>query len=162
MLLERSLADFYVTNITDAGLPFTGVIEMTTLVDRSAFGGNALVYLPRYLTQSDPAWQHSDEALKEEFLRGVERMYPEFRREHVLACTIARVREVLAVTTLNYTESCLPPLVTSAPRILIANSAQIAQGTLNVNETIALGTARAAEIGAHLAELPATAAWSAR
>ncbi|HET7250552.1 MAG TPA: FAD-dependent oxidoreductase, partial [Gemmatimonadales bacterium] len=46
LLIKRPLADYYVTNITDAWVPFTAVVEMTTLVDRSTFGGNSLVYLP--------------------------------------------------------------------------------------------------------------------
>ena len=31
---EQPLADYYITNITDARVPFTAVIEMTALVDR--------------------------------------------------------------------------------------------------------------------------------
>ncbi len=101
LLLRRPLAGYYVTNITESWVPFTAVIEMTALVDRSAFGGNSLVYLPRYLTQDDPFWQRSDAEVKEEFLAALERMYPHFRREDVLAFEVSRVREVLAVSTLN-------------------------------------------------------------
>lgn len=150
VLLDQPLADFYVTNITDPGLPFTGVIEMTTLVDPATFGGKSLVYLPRYLTQDDPAWTRSDDALREEFLGGLERMYPAFRRDAVRACTISRVREVLAVTTLGYSARHLPPTRTSVPRVFVVNSAQIAQGTLNVNETIGLAEERAVEIAGEL------------
>jgi protoporphyrinogen oxidase len=49
LLTKKPLASYYVTNITDGWVPFTGVIEMTTLVDKKQFGGNSLVYLPRYL-----------------------------------------------------------------------------------------------------------------
>jgi protoporphyrinogen oxidase len=96
------------------------------------------VYLPRYLTQQDPAWEASDAQLRDEFIAGLVRMYPDFRPAQVLALEISRVREVLAVTTLDYTASKLPARTTSVPNVFIANSAQIAQGTLNVNETIAL------------------------
>jgi protoporphyrinogen oxidase len=147
VLLKRPLADYYVTNITDAGVPFTAVIEMTALVDRSAFGGNALVYLPRYLTQEDPFWQRTDQEIEAEFLAALARMYPHFRREDVLAFRVSRVREVLAIATLDYTARCLPPVRTSLPGVYLVNSAQIASGTLNLNETIGLAEAGAAELG---------------
>jgi len=143
LLLRRPLADYYVTNITDPGIPFTAVIEMTTLVDREQFGGNALVYLPRYLTQDDPFWSRSDAEIEAEFVAALERMYPAFRREDLLAFRVSRVREVLAVATRHYSAECLPPLGTSLPGVHLVNSAQIANGTLNLNETISLAEQQA-------------------
>jgi protoporphyrinogen oxidase len=146
VLLRKPLAGFYITNITDSWVPFTAVIEMTSLVDRAQFGGNTLVYLPRYLVQKDPVWDESDDSIRERFLSALERMYPEFRREDVLAFQVARAKEMLALTTLNYTDEALPPARTSLPNVFIVNSAQIVNGTLNVNETIGLANASAAEL----------------
>jgi protoporphyrinogen oxidase len=154
LLLKRPLANYYVTNITDDWVPFTGVIEMTTLVDPATFGGNHLVYLPRYLTQDDAFWQLDDAAVREAFLAALERMYPAFRRDDVLAFQVARVREVLAVTTLRYSSSRMPPLDTSVPGVHVVNSAQIAQGTLNVNETVTLAETQAAALIERLARAP--------
>lgn len=157
VLLARPLADYYVTNITDGWVPFTAVIEMTALVDRARFGGRALVYLPRYLTQEDPFWQRPDDAIREEFVSALERMYPAFRRADVLAFNVSRVREVLAVSTLHYSERCLPPVLTSCPGVYLVNSAQIANGTLNLNETVALANAKASELQPHLSRRAAVA-----
>jgi len=150
LLLERPLATYYVTNITDGWVPFTGVIEMTTLVDPAIFGGRSLVYLPRYLAQDDPEWEKSDEELITESVAALERMYPAFRRDQVVATQVARVREVLAVTTLDYSRTLLPPLETSVPDVFIVNSAQIANGTLNVNETLALAARQAVTLAERL------------
>ena len=143
ILLRRPLAGYYVTNITDAGFPFTGVIEMTALVDPSTFGGRTLVYLPRYLTQEDPTWRATDAEVTDRFLAGLMRMYPELTASDVVASEVSRVREVLAVSTLDYTARCLPPLRTSVPGLWIVNSAQIANGTLNLNETVSLANMQA-------------------
>jgi len=150
LLLERPLADYYVTNITDDWVPFTGIIEMTTLVDTERFGGRSLVYLPRYLAQDDAFWSSSDAEIRELFVSALERMYPHFRREQVLAFQVSRVREVLAVSTLDYTAKRLPALATSLPDVSIVNSAQIANGTLNVNETVGLANAQAAALAGRL------------
>jgi protoporphyrinogen oxidase len=146
LLLRKPLADFYITNITDSWVPFTAVIEMTALVDRAVFGGNSLVYLPRYLTQSDPFWKKTDAEIREMFVVALERMYPDFARDDVLAFQVGRVREMLAVTTLHYSERSRPSLQTSHPNIFVVNSAQIANGTLNVNETVALANSSANEL----------------
>jgi hypothetical protein len=111
---------------------------MTALVDRDRFGGQTLVYLPRYLTQDDAFWQASDAEVRSTFLAALGRMYPDLRPEDVTAFQVARVREMLALTTLDYSRSACPPIETSMPNVFIVNSAQIVNGTLNVNETVAL------------------------
>ena len=64
-------------------------------------------------------------------------MYPHLQRSDLLCFRISRVRYVLAISTLHYSER-LPPMATSIPGVHIVNSAHIVNGTLNVNETIQL------------------------
>jgi protoporphyrinogen oxidase len=154
MLLRRPLADFYITNITEPWVPFTAIIEMTALVDRRQFGGHALVYLPRYLAQEDQFWSATPERIKEQFLGALERMYPDFRRSDVLAFEVSKVRDMLAITTLRYSVEALPHRRTSLPDVFIVNSAQIANGTLNVNETVALANSAAVELRPELDSRP--------
>jgi protoporphyrinogen oxidase len=137
VLLKKAISPFYVTNITDTWVPFTGVIEMTALVNRSEFGGRHLVYLPKYVPVNDPIFQESDEVIKDRFLGALVQMYPHFSREDVLTFKLSRVRQVFAVTGLNYSEN-LPPMQTTIPGVHIINSAHIHNGTLNVNESIIL------------------------
>jgi protoporphyrinogen oxidase len=137
VLLKKPLANYYVTNITDDWVPFTGVIEMTALVDPAEVGGNHLVYLPKYVAPGDPIFAESDESVRGRFLAALRRMYPHFDPADVLAIKVSRVRNVFAVSTLNYSDR-LPPTRTSVPGVFLVNSAQIAHGTLNVNETLDL------------------------
>lgn len=137
VLLKQPLAQFYVTNITEDWVPFTAVIEMSTLVDRAEFGGRSLVYLPKYVAPDDPLFDESDESIQTRFVGALEKMYPHFRRDQVLAFRVSRVRNVVALTTLDYSRQ-LPPMVTSLPGVFAINSAHIANGTLNVNETVKL------------------------
>lgn len=137
VLLKQPLSTYYVTNITDDWVPFTGVIEMTTLVNPEMFGGRSLVYLPKYVPSEDPALERSEEDLKEDFIQALERMYPHFQRSDVLSFQVSRVKYVVAVPTLNYSQH-LPPMQTSIQGLHIINSAHILNGTLNVNETVQL------------------------
>jgi protoporphyrinogen oxidase len=136
MLADTPLGGFYVTNITDPA-PFTGVIEMSALVDRAELGGNHLIYLPRYTTGQDPTMQASDDEIRSQFVAAVARMYPGFTEGNVLAFRVSRVRHVLPVPTIGYSER-VPDMTTSVPSVFAVNSSQILNGTLNVNETIQL------------------------
>lgn len=146
LLSRKPLEGYYITNITDARVPFTAVIETTSLVDRAAFGGNSLIYLPRYAAQHDPLWEKSDAEIERAFVPALQRMYPQVKAADVVAFQVSRVRDMLAVSTLRYSDDLLPPVRTSLPNVFIVNSAQIAHGTLNVNETLALAAAKSAEL----------------
>jgi protoporphyrinogen oxidase len=137
VLLKQPLSTYYVTNITEDWVPFTGVIEMTTLVKPGMFGGRSLVYLPKYVPSGDSALERSDEALQTDFIQALERMYPHFQASDVLSFQVSRVKYVVAVPTLNYSQN-LPPMQTSIEGLHIINSAHILNGTLNVNETVQL------------------------
>lgn len=154
VLLTKPLSRFYVTNITDGWVPFTGVIEMTALVDPAELGGRHLVYLPKYVAPDDPIFAEGDDAIRDRFLGAVERMYPDFRRADVQAFQVSRVRQVFAVSTLGYSDA-MPGMRTSVPGVFVVNSAHIANGTLNVNETLQLADRAVPELVAGPAAVPA-------
>ncbi len=138
LVLTRPLGGYYLTYITDRDIPFTAVIEMSSLVDaQQHFGGKTLIYLPRYVTGEDVFWGYDDVEIERRFLEGLRRMYPDVRADEILAFRIARARQVYAVSTLNYSDN-LPPMLTSVPGLTIVNSAHIVNASLAVNETVAL------------------------
>ncbi len=137
LLLAKPLGGFYVTNILDEGFPFTGVIEMTTLVKPEHLGGRYLVYLPKYLPVDDPAFDLNDEEIERTFTEGLLRMFPHLKKEDIQAFKVSRVRYVCPLSMLGYSQR-IPPIETSLPGLYLVNSAHILNGTLNVNETIQL------------------------
>ncbi len=130
------LSKFYVTNITDDS-PFTGIIEMTALVDKKHFNGRNLIYLPKYVAPDDPLFEKTDEQIQDEFLRALETMYPHFTRKDVSAFKVSRVRQVFPIPVVSYSTK-LPGVKTSVDGVFVVNSTHIVNGTLNVNETIQL------------------------
>ena len=137
VLLEKPLADFYITNITESWVPFTAVIEMSALVDRQQFGGRALVYLPRYVAAEDPAFDIPDHEWGERAMETLAGMYPGFDPADVLAFRVSRERYVYALPGLGYSDQ-VPKIRTTLPGVFVVNSSQIVNGTLNVNETVRL------------------------
>ena len=138
LLLKKSLSPYYVTNITESNIPFTGVIEMSNLVSSDMLGGNYLVYLPKYVpADDDSSFAISDEDIRGQFIEGLSRMHPDLQETDIVAFRVSRVRQVMAIPTLNYSET-VPSHLTSIPGLYVVNSSQICNGTLNVNENVKL------------------------
>ncbi|MDE3185544.1 MAG: NAD(P)/FAD-dependent oxidoreductase [Bacteroidota bacterium] len=145
VLLNKPISEFYITNITDSWVPFTGVIEMSALVDKKYFNGNSLIYLPKYVTSDDKIYDQSDEEIKESFIEIFKKMYPWIKQEDIKFAGVARARNVITVAKLNYSEN-LPEIKTSIPDLFIINTSHIKDGTLNVNETVRVAESKLNEI----------------
>jgi hypothetical protein len=72
-------------------------------------------------------------------------MYPDLSERDVIHLNMASARRVFALPTLHYSEK-LPSVKTSLDGYYIINSAQIINGTLNVNETIQVAESKLEEI----------------
>lgn len=137
VLLKRPLRNAYITYIADETIPFTAVIEMTAVVDRKHFKDRALVYLPAYVPSDSALFDLSDDDISKRFLASLKDMYPDLKDNEIEAFRVSRARQVLSITTLNYSDG-LPPMQTAVPGLFIVNSAHIVNAALNVNDTIKL------------------------
>lgn len=145
VLLKRPISGYYVTNITDTWTPFTGIIEMTALVDPKELNNRSLVYLPKYVEPGNELFNRTERELKEYFLGALFKMYPDFSDDDVVHWNLAKARRVFALPTLHYSDK-LPSVTTSLKGYFIINSAQIINGTLNVNETVQIAEIKLKEI----------------
>ncbi len=145
IILKKPISNYYVTNITELDIPFTGIIEMSALVDKKYFNGNSLIYLPKYITPDDNWFEYSDTDIEEIFLNKLCKMYPSLSVTDVLSFKISRAKYVFALSTINYSQK-ITPITTSVNSIYIVNSSHIVNGTLNVNETIQLAEKALKEI----------------
>ncbi len=145
ILLKKSISPYYVTNITDSWPPFTGIIEMTALIDKDEIKGKHLVYLPKYVNPEDDLFNADETEIRELFLGQLYKMYPNLSDEDVSFWGVSKARIVFALPTINYSKK-VPAVTTSLGNYYIINSAQIINGTLNVNETIQVAENKLKEI----------------
>jgi protoporphyrinogen oxidase len=148
-LLSRPLSAYYVTNIADSSIPLTGVIEMSALVGKEVFHDRSLVYLPHYLRPGDPAFLSSDDDIRSRSLAALRTMHPSLREDEVVDSRVARARWVFRRPVAGALVSV--SLNTSVPRLHLINSAQITDGTLNVNETVQLAQQQTERLNAQAA-----------
>ena len=132
LVLKKSLTPFYVLNIADDEAPFTGVIGMSTIVDPAETGGHQVIYLPKYIISDHPFLRKPDEEIKELFLNGMYKMYPELREEDIVSVHINRAFKVQPLQVINYS-SIIPKLKTRHPDLFVLNTSQFVNNTLNNN-----------------------------
>jgi protoporphyrinogen oxidase len=148
VLLEKPVSPYYVTNILDETIPFTGLIEMSALVDPLQIRNHGLLYIPRYLPPDHSDFARSDDDLENQMLTALKRMHPSLDKNPILAFRISRVRHVFPRPTPGYSER-VPAIDSAIPGLSILNSAHILNGTLNVNETVSLAQREALRLYAH-------------
>ncbi len=144
VVLRRPVTGSYLTYVTD-DTPYTAVVEMTNLVDVARTGGLHLVYLPRYCPPDDPAFDQDEQVLAESYLSDLLRRYPRLTRDDVLGTRVAKARHVMPVPVPGRGAD-RPPVRTGADGLYLASSAQVTDGTLNVETTLRLAQEALAEI----------------
>jgi protoporphyrinogen oxidase len=147
LLLKRKLSPYYVTNLTDEDLPFTGIIEMTNLISLDETRGHHLVYLPKYTPPGDPLFETSDEQVWNNFFTHLQRVHPGITAQDVEAHFVFRERLVQPVPVIRYSD-IVPAMQTSVESLLLANTTQIVNSTLNNNEMVKIAR-RAVELALH-------------
>jgi len=68
---KTPLTHFYVVNIADEKMPFTGVIGMSSVVSPDNTAGQHLTYLPRYMLSTDKELEKPDAYFEQLFLDGM-------------------------------------------------------------------------------------------
>jgi protoporphyrinogen oxidase len=138
VVLDRRLSPHYLTYLA-APTPLTGIVDMSALVDADELGHRGLVYLPRYLASDHADFDTSDAELQSRWLPALAAVYPDATPGGIRAFAVARARHAFAVPSVGYSTR-VPPLTTQNPRVHVVSSAHLVHATLNVDETIALGT----------------------
>jgi protoporphyrinogen oxidase len=148
MLLKSPLTPYYVLNLTDRTMPFTGVIETSNLTGREEYFGHSLVYLPRYRNQNSELWNKSDSYIHQESMDGIRKINPTFCEEDIVAWSVNRARYVQPIHPVGWGNR-IPP-VRLAPGLAYVSTAQIHPWTVFNDKAIENVDARFAEVMAIL------------
>ncbi len=137
VILEKGLSPYYIINLTDTTLPFTGIIEATNLAGSEQLGGRALVYLPKYLPPGDPLAGAADDEVRALFLGHLRRVFPDLDQHGVVGTRVFRAPLVQPLHELRYSEH-IPPMRTPLRGVYLVNTSMIANTTLNNNAAVRL------------------------
>jgi protoporphyrinogen oxidase len=135
LVTRKPVVPYYILNIADESIPFTGIIGMSSLVAAEETAGLNLTYLPKYVLSDDTKLRLPDDELKLEFMQGFQRMFPKFDRQDIVAIHINRAFKVQPLQVLDYSTRVQAPR-TSHRDFYVVNTAQFVNNTLNNNEVI--------------------------
>jgi protoporphyrinogen oxidase len=135
LVTKRPLMPYYILNIGDERIPFTGIIGMSNLVSTEETAGLHFSYLPKYVLSDDPILQRSDDDLRALFLDGLHRMFPELRADDIESVHINRAIKVQPLQVLNYSSLVQQPR-TKHSDFYVVNTAQFVNNTLNNNQVV--------------------------
>ncbi len=157
LVLKKSISPYYVTNLIEKGLPFTGIIEVSALTGTEEMGDNHLVMLPRY-DVPESAWFNKSEAeVASEFLTALRKVRPDID-QIVERYFVHRARHVQALWIQEPPKN-QGPRRTPDGRIWSVNAEMAGRDTLNNNAIVGVANDGARMILAGLvAEAPVSAA----
>lgn len=142
LIVRRSLSPYYVINLLDKELPFTGVIEATNVIDPNALNGNHLVYIPKYAASDDRIFELTDEEIGSTFIEGLRQVFPSFEESDIRHRRVFREPYVQPLQEIGALERRKNHR-TSRKGVYVANSAMMKNTTLNNNAAITLGRSAA-------------------
>ncbi|MFB6134688.1 MAG: NAD(P)/FAD-dependent oxidoreductase [Halanaeroarchaeum sp.] len=106
--MEEALTDTYWLNIGEDA-PFGALIEHTNYVEESHYGGEHLLYVPKYVQDTgDPVWQMTDDEVEALWIDGIEDLFPDFDREAINWIETARNPRTAPVYERGYLDMVIP------------------------------------------------------
>jgi protoporphyrinogen oxidase len=143
--LDRSLSETYWLNVNDPTFPFVGVIEHTNFEPPENYGGRHIVFLSKYLPESDALYRMADEEVLDFAVPHLQRMFPDFRREWVTGHHVWRARFSQPIAEPHYSR-LIPAEQTPLENVLITSMAQIYPEDRGTNYAIREGRRVAREM----------------
>ena len=137
LVLNHKLSPYYVINLLDKDLPFTGIIEATNVVSPMETGGKHIVYLPKYVPLDDPIKSLSDEEITSLFIQKLMKVYPHLEHKDILHSKVFRADYVQPLQKINFLDR-ITGIRTPIQGLYIANTSMIYNSTLNNNAATSL------------------------
>jgi protoporphyrinogen oxidase len=136
--LDRSLSDTYWLNVNDPSFPFVGVIEHTNFEPSSSYAGKHIVYLSKYLPESDPLFSMSDADWVKFSIGHLRRMFPAFEDGWLLNAHVWRARFSQPIVERGYCD-LIPDTITPISGLYLATMAQVYPEDRGTNYAIRQG-----------------------
>jgi protoporphyrinogen oxidase len=121
--LKESLSENYWMTIADKDLPFVLVIEQTNLIKEHKYGSH-IVYLSRYLDQTNDLFQKNDEEVMDLFISGLKKAFPKFNEDWVINTHLNRALDSQPVVRTGYSK-LIPEVETPMKGLYLSSMAQI-------------------------------------
>ncbi len=121
---------------------------MTNLISNEETSGFHLVYLPKYTSPGDPLFEASDDQTWQIFWKSLKRVFPDLLESEIETRYLFRERFVQPLPVIDYSD-LVPQMRTNVEGLLVANTTQIVNSTLNNNEMVKIAKRAVAMVAEH-------------
>ncbi len=137
--LDRPLTNgIYWLNINDRDFPFLALVEHTSFLPASDYGGVHLVYLGNYLPMDHPLFSKTDAEVLATFLPSLRQIRPDFDPSWITQSWVFKAPYAQPIVTTDYLAR-LPPHRTPLAGVYLANMAHVYPHDRGQNYSMRLG-----------------------
>ena len=102
LVLDKKLSDLYWVNVNDPSFPFVAFIEHTNFESSSSYNGKTIVYLSKYLSETDDLYQMNVEELRQFSIPYIKKMFPDFKDSSIKNSFLWKERFAQPIVKINY------------------------------------------------------------
>lgn len=121
---REPITDTYWHQIHDLDAPFLVFLSLDSLIGVENTGGRYVYYIGDYVQNDDELMTMHEDALRERWYTGLERLIPEFTRDLVTESYVFRFRNAQHIVDVTF-ESRIPEMTTPLPGYFLANFSQV-------------------------------------
>lgn len=122
--LSKPLTPFYMLNIQDPGMPFTGIIGLSHIYPRHEFDGYSIFYISRYLLRNNDFFNKSKEDVLSLYMPHLKKINPEFDGSWIAGYELSKGRNIEPFHRINYSQY-IPERKTIFENCFLVTTAQI-------------------------------------
>lgn len=137
LMLRRGFTKHYWVATIDEDIPFQGIVESTTLLEKSDTAGVHLFYLMNYVHRTEALFNQSDDEILSAYIDGLKRLFPDFQEADVIDRFVFRAPFVEPLYTTGYQQR-KPPSVLLPGKLYLATTAQVYPDVTSWNGTVGL------------------------
>lgn len=136
-MLRRGFTKHYWVATIDEEILFQGIVESTTLLEKTDTAGVHLIYLMNYVHRTDPRFHQSDSEILAAYTAGLKQLFPDFRDEDIVDRFVFRAPFVEPLYTTGY-QRRKPPVVLLPGKLYLATTTQVYPEVTSWNGSVGL------------------------
>ncbi|MCC8995760.1 MAG: NAD(P)/FAD-dependent oxidoreductase [Nitrosomonas sp.] len=137
IMLRRGFTKHYWVAAIDEDIPFQGIVESTTLLEKSDTGGVHLIYLMNYVHRTEPLFGKSEDEILDGYITGLKKLFPDLQDDDIVDRYLFRAPYVEPLYTTGY-QKRKPPTELIAGKLYLATTAQVYPDVTSWNGSIGL------------------------
>jgi protoporphyrinogen oxidase len=136
---NKKYTDYYWHNVNDPDHPFLVLLSLSALVGSEQLGGRNVYYIGSYVPHDHEYFEMSDEAIKELWIEGTKKIFPDFDEATITGCEIFKFKNAQHIVDPGY-EQKIVPYESPLKGVYLANFSQIFPEDRGTNFAVAEGT----------------------